>query len=81
MGSLRSWPELPEEGREALFELFGQGPESPFLESTGSRQGGFGIGLHIVKGWMDAMGGTVFADNHPEGGARFVCRLKRWTTT
>ena len=63
-------PGLPAGDPSVLFELFHQGPESAEVGRKG-----FGIGLHIVQAWTMSMGGTIAADNHPEGGARFECRL------
>jgi signal transduction histidine kinase len=56
---------------EIIFERFCQGRPSPHAES-----GGFGLGLYIVRSFLEAMGGTVRVENHPEGGARFVCILE-----
>lgn len=61
-------PGIPEEERETLFGRFRQGKPSPY-----SSQRGFGLGLFIVRSYMESMGGTVTGGNHPEGGARFVC--------
>jgi two-component system sensor histidine kinase KdpD len=63
-------PGLDESLRDRLFELFRQGAPSPH---GGAR--GFGIGLHVVKSWTEAMGGSVAAANHAEGGALFTCRF------
>jgi signal transduction histidine kinase len=63
-------PGLPPGDRERLFLLFEQGPESPH---SGTK--GFGIGLHVVKSWTEAMAGSVSVDDAPGGGARFTCRF------
>jgi signal transduction histidine kinase len=36
---------------------------------------GSGLGLHVVRSLVEAMGGTVAADDAPDGGARFTVRL------
>ena len=51
-----------------LFERFSQGAPSPY----GSRRG-FGLGLYIVRSYVEMMGGEVAAANHPDGGAVFTC--------
>jgi len=48
-----------------------------FVSGAGSdRAGGSGLGLAIVKGFADAMGVTVGAANHPDGGAVFSLRFR-----
>lgn len=63
-------PGLGVADRERIFHLFERGADGPRGPTKG-----FGIGLHVVRAWATAFGGTVRADNHPAGGARFTCRL------
>ncbi len=53
-----------------LFRRFAQGAPSPY-----SAQRGFGLGLFIVKNYLDRLGGTVAAEDHPDGGALVHCTL------
>lgn len=64
-------PGLAGEG-DRLFEKFYRGPAAA--------SGGTGLGLAIVKGLVEAHGGTIRADNAPGGGARFEIRLPMTTT-
>jgi signal transduction histidine kinase len=66
-------PGIAEEEQEAIFERFRQGRPSPH-----SSQGGFGLGLFVVRSYLELMGGSVRAENHPEGGAVFTCTLGEW---
>jgi signal transduction histidine kinase len=59
---------LPAGDAERLFELFARGPAERGAP-------GFGIGLHVVRSWTQAMGGTVTAANAEGGGAVFTCRF------
>jgi len=52
-----------------VFEAFYRDPEQ------GKKTGGSGLGLAVVKGLVEAHGGTIKAENRPEGGARFVFTL------
>jgi signal transduction histidine kinase len=67
-------PGIPEEDREVIFERFHQS-----LQSGAYSGQGFGIGLYVVKSFLDAMEGRVWAENHPEVGARFVCLVPAWS--
>jgi signal transduction histidine kinase len=58
---------------EIIFERFKQGRPSPYVQ-----RGGFGLGLYVVRQFVELMGGTVTAVNHPEGGAVFTCVLLDW---
>ncbi|MFC1572658.1 sensor histidine kinase, partial [Candidatus Eisenbacteria bacterium] len=55
---------------DTLFGRFKQGAPSPH-----SRKHGFGLGLHIVKSYMELMQGEVRACDHHESGAVFTCLL------
>jgi signal transduction histidine kinase len=63
-------PGLGDSEPRLLFERFRQGSDSPH-----SRQQGFGLGLYIVKSYLELMRASVVARNHPAGGAIFTCRL------
>jgi signal transduction histidine kinase len=63
-------PGLGDLDPELLFERFRQGSRQP-----ASEQQGFGLGLYIVRSYVELMGGEVTAANHPAGGAIFACRL------
>jgi two-component system sensor histidine kinase KdpD len=63
-------PGIPEEKAERLFDLF-------FRAGNGDSQAaGTGLGLMIVRGFVEAMGGTITAANRRDGpGAVFEIRL------
>jgi K+-sensing histidine kinase KdpD len=69
-------PGLEEDKADSLFACFEQGAPSPH-----SPQQGFGLGLYIVKTYLDLMSGEVTAANHPDGGAIFTCHLREDTFT
>ena len=48
---------------ERVFDLFHRGPDA--------KPGGTGLGLPIVKGFVEAQGGRVTAANRVGGGAEF----------
>jgi two-component system sensor histidine kinase KdpD len=60
-------PGFPAEALPRLFEKFYRVP--------GSKTGGVGLGLSIVRGFVHAHGGSVVAENRPGGGAQFTIRL------
>lgn len=48
----------------------------PFSQATQARaQGGLGLGLSLVRGFVELHGGSVSAENLPGSGARFVVEL------
>jgi signal transduction histidine kinase len=54
-------PGIPEESMSRVFTRFWRG----------SKRGGTGLGLYIVKGIVEAHGGTIAVSRAPGGGARF----------
>jgi len=52
-----------------LFERFYRG------DPARNRTGGTGLGLAITKQWVEAHGGTIWAENRPTTGARFVVQI------
>ncbi|WP_326696624.1 ATP-binding protein [Streptomyces sp. NBC_01754] len=54
-------PGIPEESMGRVFTRFWRG----------SKRGGTGLGLYIVKGIVEAHGGTITVDRGPGGGAEF----------
>ena len=60
-------PGIPVEWLPRIFDKFFRAPNAP--------TGGSGLGLTIVKGLVEAHGGTVSANNRPGGGAIFSLRL------
>jgi two-component system, OmpR family, sensor histidine kinase KdpD len=78
------------EGDEFLLSVADRGPGLPsgfivaafdkFTRAPGSKMGGAGLGLSICKGFVEAHGGTITAENRPtRGGARFTVRLPMHT--
>jgi two-component system, OmpR family, sensor histidine kinase KdpD len=60
-------PGIPTAWLPRIFDKFFRAPNAP--------TGGSGLGLTIVKGFVEAHGGTVAADNRPGGGAIFTLCL------
>ena len=64
-------PGIPEAELPRLFRRFSR------LNEPGSAVPGAGLGLYFVRVVAEKHGGTVWADNAPEGGARFCTSLPR----
>ncbi len=60
-------PGFPVESTERLFEKFYRG--------DGRKTGGLGLGLSIARGFVEAHGGKLMAENRDGGGARFTINL------
>ncbi|HEY1456982.1 MAG TPA: HAMP domain-containing sensor histidine kinase [Solirubrobacteraceae bacterium] len=61
---------LSSEAQQRMFERFWRGDASRTRAS-----GGAGLGLAIAQGFVEAQGGRIWAENRPEGGARFSFTL------
>jgi two-component system phosphate regulon sensor histidine kinase PhoR len=64
-----SGPGLPPADLKRVFERFYR------VDKSRSRPGGTGLGLAIVRHLVELHGGTVTAENRPDGGARFTVSL------
>jgi len=60
-------PGIPPEWLPRIFDKFFRAPTAP--------TGGSGLGLTIVKGFVEAHGGTITAANRPGGGVMFTISL------
>lgn len=60
---------------EEISEVFNK-----FYRLKSTKTGGTGLGLSIVKGFAEAMGGTVKLENIATGGARFTIRIAAQTS-
>jgi two-component system sensor histidine kinase KdpD len=77
--------EVRRKRRQLVFEVSDRGPgileESlprvfeKFYRAPNAKAGGTGLGLSLVKGFVEAQGGGVEARNAPNGGAIFTIRL------
>jgi signal transduction histidine kinase len=65
-------PGVPVDARERIFDRFYQ-----VDSSARRRQGGFGIGLSLVRQFAEAHGGDVTVDDAAGGGSVFTVRLPR----
>jgi len=71
---------LEGESAEVSVRDFGLGlpkdrPEKVFDHFFSTKQSGMGMGLTIVRSIVETHGGTISAENAPDGGARFFFRL------
>lgn len=63
-------PGIPEEAKDAVFEPFQRYGDAP-------RGAGVGLGLAVARGFVEAMGGTVTAEDTPGGGLTMVIALPK----
>jgi signal transduction histidine kinase len=62
-----SGPGVAPDDLERIFSRFYRGEKS-----RSRTHGGAGLGLAIARGIVDVHGGTIWAENRPAGGARFI---------
>ncbi len=60
---------LSEDAKKHIFDKFYQGDSS-------HKEEGNGLGLSLVKKILDLEGGSIYAENVPEGGCRFTVTLR-----
>ncbi|MFC8274580.1 ATP-binding protein [Streptomyces sp. NPDC057271] len=63
-------PGIPDEAKDAVFEPFQRYGDAP-------RGAGVGLGLAVARGFVEAMGGTVSAEDTPGGGLTMVIALPK----
>jgi two-component system sensor histidine kinase KdpD len=61
-------PGLPPGDEQRIFDKF-------YRSDNAGRSGGVGLGLAICRAIVEAHGGRIWAENRPDGGARFVFTL------
>lgn len=52
-----------------------------FYRAEEGKSGGIGLGLSIVKGFVEAHKGTITAENNPTGGAMFIIKIPAEVST
>ncbi|WP_122618452.1 sensor histidine kinase KdpD [Streptomyces sp. Tu 4128] len=62
-------PGVPDEAKERIFEPFQRHGDAP-------RGAGVGLGLAVARGFAEAMGGTLNAEDTPGGGLTMVLTLR-----
>ncbi|GAA3708184.1 ATP-binding protein [Streptomyces tremellae] len=62
-------PGVPDDAKDRIFEPFQRHGDAP-------RGAGVGLGLAVARGFVEAMGGTLAAEDTPGGGLTMVLTLK-----
>lgn len=71
-----SGPGIPSHDLFRIFEKFYRSDSSDSQATYG-----YGLGLYICRRLVEAIGGKIWADNHPEGGAILSFTLPIWQET
>lgn len=66
-------PGLSRDDRTRIFEKFYRTDSS-----DSQRAYGYGLGLYVCSQLVEAMGGRIWEENHPEGGAVFSFTMPAW---
>ncbi|MEE1751605.1 sensor histidine kinase KdpD [Streptomyces sp. SP18CS02] len=67
-------PGVPDDSKERIYEPFQRFGDAP-------RGAGVGLGLAVARGFVEAMGGTITAEDTPGGGLTMVLTLRAATAT
>ncbi|MEV4944756.1 sensor histidine kinase, partial [Streptomyces sp. NPDC053755] len=62
-------PGVPDESKDGIFEPFQRFGDAP-------RGSGVGLGLAVARGFAEAMGGTLTAEDTPGGGLTMTLTLR-----
>jgi signal transduction histidine kinase len=81
-GEIMLWVEdegqgIPLEEQEAIFSKFYKGRNQEAAKGKSGSRSGTGLGLPIVKSFIELHGGRVVLSSKPQKGARFECYLLR----
>jgi len=81
-GEIMLWVEddgqgIPLEEQEAIFSKFYKGRNQEAAKGKAGSRSGTGLGLPIVKSFIELHGGRVVLSSKPQKGARFECYLLR----
>jgi signal transduction histidine kinase len=64
-------PGIPEEQISTIFERFRRGEDA----ETGTPRSGVGLGLYIVKKFVDLLGGKIHVESHAGRGSTFTVQI------